>query len=308
MTLILGPSLVAAESWDGSEATVTESSEAITEADAPTWDGSSATVTESSSPIVDSQPAAGRSSVQEQGPIPVQGPSCGDFTFRYPECDWGAQKVREVWQDSCGVYQYRNVHSEPGQCNAPSSQPSQPSQPRTVNTCVGQKSWDNLVTELQMAGYNGSWDEGSAVAAFNRAACPASQPPAPPAPPLPAPPPPPPAPVIITANNNTSSNVNTNTNTNTNTVTNTVTVQAPQGGVTREVVREVAVVSTGNVGIGTSAAVLGVKELPKTGLPLLAWAALAFIPAGVKIKRFSKVKQELIDNPSYIWEDRQYRK
>lgn len=315
------PKLAIAEdtSWDGTSETFYGSFEPITDSGSqsssqdstPTWDGTSETFYGSFSPIVDSQPVAaapsssGRAPGTQAGPPAQGGPSCGDFTFRYPECDWNTRQVREVWQDSCGNYQYRNVHTEPGQCNAPSSQssqPAQPSQPRMVNTCVGQKSWDNLVTELQLAGYNGSWDEGSAVAAYNRAACPVSQPPAPPAlpqPPAPPPPAPPPAPVI---NNN---NTNTSTNTNNNTNTNTVTVQ---GGVTtREVIREV--VSSGNVGIGASAGqVLAVKELPKTGLPALAWAALAFIPAGFRIKRFSKVKQELIDNPSYIWENRQFKK
>lgn len=43
---------------------------------------------------------------------------------------------------------------------------------KTVNTCVGSKTLDQLKIELQAAGYNGSWNEGAAVAAYNNAACP----------------------------------------------------------------------------------------------------------------------------------------
>lgn len=99
-------------------------------------------------------------------------------------------------------------------------------------------------------------------------------------------------------------------------ITVTVTNPAPQGAVTlasvptREVVREVQ--SFGNVGVATSGVVtrvaaVQVQELPKTGLPALAWAALAFIPAGFKIRRFSKVKEEALAKPHYLWEDRQFK-
>lgn len=66
---------------------------------------------------------------------------------------------------------------------------------------------------------------------------------------------------------------------------------------------------TGNVGVAAQPQVAGVTvtTLPKTGLPLLAWSALAFIPAGFKMGRFNKVKKDLEDDPNYIWEDRQFK-
>lgn len=65
---------------------------------------------------------------------------------------------------------------------------------------------------------------------------------------------------------------------------------------------------SGNLGIGTSY-VAGVQytALPKTGLPALAWSALAFIPAGFKMRRFSKTKRDLEDHPSYIFESRKFK-
>ncbi len=67
-------------------------------------------------------------------------------------------------------------------------------------------------------------------------------------------------------------------------------------------------IGTGNVGVGVSY-VSGVQftALPKTGLPALAWSALAFIPAGYSMRRFSKTKKDLENHPSYIFEDRQFK-
>jgi hypothetical protein len=106
------------------------------------------------------------------------------------------------------------------------------------------------------------------------------------------------APTVVTVSNN-------NTNTNSNTNNNNITVQ---GGGTREVVREVR--TFGNVGVGGSATTYyaNVKQLPSTGLPLAAWAAAAFIPAGFRIRRFSKVKEDALSKPSYLWESRQFHK
>lgn len=53
--------------------------------------------------------------------------------------------------------------------------------------------------------------------------------------------------------------------------------------------------------------VLGSKELPKTGLPALAWVTAALIPIGLKMRGFSKVKGQLKDSPNYLWEERQYK-
>lgn len=48
--------------------------------------------------------------------------------------------------------------------------------------------------------------------------------------------------------------------------------------------------------------------MPKTGLPMLAWAAAAFLPAGFKIKRFGKGIKSDEDNPNYLWESREYKR
>lgn len=74
------------------------------------------------------------------------------------------------------------------------------------------------------------------------------------------------------------------------------------------VVREVF--AGGNVGVAattTGGQVLAVKELPKTGLPALAWAALAFIPTGFSIRRLGRIKKENESDPDYLWEDRQFK-
>lgn len=89
----------------------------------------------------------------------------------------------------------------------------------------------------------------------------------------------------------------------TNTNTNTITVNAQT---TREVIRE----TFGNVGVGTtvyttSPQVQGVTYLPKTGLPALAWTALAFIPTGFRMRRLGRVKT--VESPMYLWEDRQFK-
>lgn len=63
----------------------------------------------------------------------------------------------------------------------------------------------------------------------------------------------------------------------------------------------------GNVGVGTSGRVLGVKELPKTGLPALIWSALALIPTGFGLRKFRSLKKVLADNPNFIWEERQFK-
>lgn len=96
----------------------------------------------------------------------------------------------------------------------------------------------------------------------------------------------------------------TNTNSNTNTITNNV---------TREIVRQVSAPATfGNVGIGQTAyttytAPVQYTALPKTGLPELAWSALAFIPTGFGLRRFAKVKKALENHPQFIWEERQFK-
>ena len=69
----------------------------------------------------------------------------------------------------------------------------------------------------------------------------------------------------------------------------------------------------GNVGVGTSVSAptyyyAGVKQLPNTGLPAIAWAAAAFIPAGFRLRKLGSVKKDLENNPNYLWENRQYHR
>lgn len=129
-------------------------------------------------------------------------------------------------------------------------------------------------------------------------------------------------PIRITNDNRTTvtnSNPTTVTNTNTNTNSNptTVTVSVPQGavavpatfgnvGVTRVVTAQVpAVVTTQPTVVGVAG--VEAKELPKTGLPLLAWAVAAFIPAGFKMRGFSKIKMETSAKPHFLYEERQFK-
>lgn len=51
----------------------------------------------------------------------------------------------------------------------------------------------------------------------------------------------------------------------------------------------------------------GTGQLPKTGLPPIAWAAAAFIPIGLKLRQFSKSRGNLEDTPHYNWEERQHK-
>lgn len=69
---------------------------------------------------------------------------------------------------------------------------------------------------------------------------------------------------------------------------------------------QVVFATSGNVGVATPQ-VLGVTTLPKTGLPEIAWSALAFIPAGFGMRRFRSIKKTLADDPHYIWENRKFK-
>ncbi len=54
--------------------------------------------------------------------------------------------------------------------------------------------------------------------------------------------------------------------------------------------------------------VLGLQVLPKTGLPMLAWAAAAFVPLGLKMRRFAQWSTSTEDEsqPHYIAEKRKF--
>jgi hypothetical protein len=49
-----------------------------------------------------------------------------------------------------------------------------------------------------------------------------------------------------------------------------------------------------------------IKELPSTGLPLAVWAAAAFLPAGLKFRRFAKQNLESV-SAQYLWEEKQFK-
>lgn len=57
------------------------------------------------------------------------------------------------------------------------------------------------------------------------------------------------------------------------------------------------------------AGVSSAKTLPKTGLPVLAWAAAAFLPAGFRLRKFRSLKvNDQTETPQYLWEKREYRR
>src|SRR3989338_1596805 len=85
----------------------------------------------------------------------------------------------------------------------------------------------------------------------------------------------------------------------------TITNPAPQAVLAAVPAAASVPVTFANVGIGTSA--VAVTALPKTGLPVLVWSALAFIPAGFKIRGFSKLRRVLENKASFIWEERQFK-
>lgn len=336
--------------------------------------------------------------VPYQPPAPI--PQGGDYTFRYPECDWNTNQVRDVYQDSLGNYQYRNYHTQPGACGALEVTGPSPTYPTVscsedvtyFDSNVGQNirkhggyfdgsgcvyAFDPVSTPAQIpscredvtywdpnagsnirkhGGYYESYhplaDSQGCVYAFDRVGPPiitaqaapiqsqtqslvapitvTQQFPTEPEPfqPFPFLPPLPfippqiphlfvPAPVtsqpivtyplvqqppVIIHQPAGAPITNTNTNNNNNTNTLTVSVPAPQV-ITHEVVRLATVDQPRVVEVAGSTIV---KELPKTGLPLLAWTAAAFIPLGFKLRRFRKTQETI--TPNFIWEDRQFDK
>lgn len=51
-----------------------------------------------------------------------------------------------------------------------------------------------------------------------------------------------------------------------------------------------------------------VTQLPKTGLPIAAWALSGLLPAGLGFRRFGKGKQGSKDQAQYIWQKREFEK
>lgn len=77
-------------------------------------------------------------------------------------------------------------------------------------------------------------------------------------------------------------------------------------GYTRRVDRNIVTCIAAAPRIVMAAAGYESKELPKTGLPALFWAAVAFLPVGAGMQRFKKGFKANWSNPNYIWEKRQF--
>jgi len=97
-----------------------------------------------------------------------------------------------------------------------------------------------------------------------------------------------------------------------NTQTNTQTQTATTGSSSSSSSSNVTVNNPAPAVITTSATqvagVTAVKELPKTGLPLLVWAAAAFLPAGYKLRKLGSSGQILDETANFIWEEREFKK
>lgn len=109
--------------------------------------------------------------------------------------------------------------------------------------------------------------------------------------------------ITCVSNNNTNNNENNNDNhTNVNVTTGDVNVNV-ENKVTQEGQVLAAATSQPQV-VGESKT--AVKELPKTGLPLAAWALGGLLPAGLKMKKGSKSSSD--QNANFIWEERELAK
>lgn len=140
-------------------------------------------------------------------------------------------------------------------------------------------------------------------------------------------------------NSNANSNANSNSNVSNNSNVNTVTVNqsAPQVIREREVVREIRLATAdavcpagftrrveGNVVVCVApaptagaqpqavtvvqAAGAEVKELPKTGLPVLVWTAASLIPLGMRMRKFGHTVSANYHHPNYLWEERRFKR
>lgn len=78
-----------------------------------------------------------------------------------------------------------------------------------------------------------------------------------------------------------------------------VIAQAPSGQVVASAPQVVRVAGVSAAG--------PVQELPKTGLPLLAWALGAFLPAGLGVKGYGKNPKGNRHDPNYLWESRRFK-
>jgi uncharacterized repeat protein (TIGR01451 family) len=62
------------------------------------------------------------------------------------------------------------------------------------------------------------------------------------------------------------------------------------------------------IGLVPVKAPLPVEELPKTGLPIVAWGLAGLLPIGLKLKKFGQNSKDNENNADYIWQKRQYQK
>lgn len=70
----------------------------------------------------------------------------------------------------------------------------------------------------------------------------------------------------------------------------------------------VNVTQTSNVGIGTTGQVLGVTQLPKTGLPAVLWLVSGLIPLGFKLRGFALNHKTEEGKASYMYQVREFLK
>lgn len=123
-------------------------------------------------------------------------------------------------------------------------------------------------------------------------------------------------------NNRTGDNRNTNNIgpiTNTISTTNTASAVAAGGaggssnvtisGLQQQPQTVRVVLASGNIGVGTSSGqiIYRTQELPKTGLPALAWSALAFVPAGLGLRKFKNIKEDFAKHASFLWDERKFK-
>lgn len=102
-------------------------------------------------------------------------------------------------------------------------------------------------------------------------------------------------------NQNQSVNIN-NSNTNTNSATGGSSSASATGGSVTNTVAAAAAVPVPVKGAPA------VTELPKTGLPLAAWALSGLLPAGFGLRRFTKKNGGITGTARYIWQKREFDK
>lgn len=94
-------------------------------------------------------------------------------------------------------------------------------------------------------------------------------------------------------------NQSQSSNSTSNASTGTISVNVTGGSTTQTT-------TTGAVevkGVSTS-----VSQLPKTGLPIAAWALSGLLPAGLGFRRFGRGKEGSKDHAQYIWQKREFEK